>query len=162
MQNKKFRLCLAVIDDLNDIWKIIEKATKFHIENDFNQWNEKYPTIETMRNDISNKCCYVLKDEDNIIYATVSLVIEDHDNSIIMLNRVAVNIDYKNMGIGTQLLSQIIQFAKANNFSKLVSTTVEKNIGMQKLFLKSGFTFIEKFILPHRTSIFYKYEMKLN
>ena len=58
---------LSTRENLKDILNIINQAKAYMKENGINQWNEDYPKIESLENDILNKNSYVVKDGDKII-----------------------------------------------------------------------------------------------
>ena len=53
---------LSTRENLKDILNIINQAKLYMKENGINQWNEDYPKIESLENDILNKNSYVVKD----------------------------------------------------------------------------------------------------
>ena len=58
---------LSTRENLKDILNIINQAKLYMKENGINQWNEDYPKIKSLENDILNKNSYVVKDGDKII-----------------------------------------------------------------------------------------------
>ena len=97
---------LSTRENLKDILNIINQAKLYMKENGINQWNEDYPKIESIENDILNKNSYIVKDGDKII-GTFVLIFGDEksyqkiegawkkDIPYGTLHRVAVNNSYK-------------------------------------------------------------------
>lgn len=62
----------AVESDINSIMRIIKQAQDYFKEQGINQWQNNYPNLETIRNDISKGYGYVLINDGKIV-GTVSV-----------------------------------------------------------------------------------------
>lgn len=79
MNNSNFLIRKATKDDLDDVMLIIKACTKHMISKNIFQWNEKYPNIETFKNDIENENLYVLSLQNNELIGCVSITFEMDD-----------------------------------------------------------------------------------
>ena len=107
--NRHFEFVRAQIQCKESIFNILEKAKKFQKQNNINQWNDEYPTIDHVTDDISNGRSYVMK-LSGMVAATVSLSFvnintlkNQNDNNCIMINRLAVDIDLNIRGLGSKI-----------------------------------------------------------
>ncbi|MDK2770974.1 MAG: GNAT family N-acetyltransferase, partial [Flavobacterium sp.] len=57
----------AVIEDKNSIWNIIKQAILRRKADGSNQWQDGYPNLQTIENDIAKKIGFVLVDDETII-----------------------------------------------------------------------------------------------
>ena len=79
MNNGNFLIRKATKDDLDEVMLIIKACTKHMISKNIFQWNEKYPNIETFKNDIENENLYVLSLQNNELIGCVSITFEMDD-----------------------------------------------------------------------------------
>lgn len=79
MKNSNFLIRKATKDDLDEVMLIIKACTKHMISKNIFQWNEKYPNIETFKNDIENENLYVLSLQNNELIGCVSITFEMDD-----------------------------------------------------------------------------------
>ena len=79
MNNSNFLIRTATKDDLDEVMLIIKACTKHMISKNIFQWNEKYPNIETFKNDIENENLYVLSLQNNELIGCVSITFEMDD-----------------------------------------------------------------------------------
>ena len=79
MNNSNFLIRRATKDDLDEVMLIIKACTKHMISKNIFQWNEKYPNIETFKNDIENENLYVLSLQNNELIGCVSITFEMDD-----------------------------------------------------------------------------------
>lgn len=144
---------LANINDLNQIMEIISDAKILLKNSGSMQWNtDSYPNKETMKNDINNKVLYLV--ENNTLILGVAAFIFGNDenyNSIngkwltdkteyLAIHRIAVRNGFYHTGITTLLMNKAIEIAKSYNTS-IKADTHKLNIPMQKLLLKTGFSY---------------------
>ena len=121
-------------------------------ENGINQWNEDYPKIKSLENDILNKNSYVVKDDEKII-GTFVLIFGDEksyqkiegawkkDIPYGTLHRVAVNNNCKGKGVAGFILDFAEAMAREKNISSFRIDTHRDNISMRRFIEKSNFDF---------------------
>lgn len=145
--NRHFEFVKAKIQFKESIFNILEKAKKFQKNNNINQWNDKYPTIDHVIDDINNGKAYVMK-LSGMVVATVSLsfvnidtLTNQNDNNCIMINRLAVDLDLNIRGLGTKIMTFVEEYAIEKGSEFLIASTHKTNFIMQKLFAKCDFEF---------------------
>jgi hypothetical protein len=65
----------TVKTDINDVMNIIRQAQVYFKELGINQWQNDYPNVEIINNDIDNENSYVLLKDNNIV-ATAAVSFE--------------------------------------------------------------------------------------
>lgn len=53
--------------ELPEIWRILQEAIQKRKDEQSNQWQDGYPNIEVIQNDIYKEAAYVLKADEEII-----------------------------------------------------------------------------------------------
>ena len=154
MNTKDVMIKVVTIDELSLVMEIINDAKRL-LSKDSLQWQQGYPNEDTMTNDISNSYLYGYY-IDNYLVGIISLVpgidinyleieegswINYPSNKDLNIHRIAIREGYHKMKIGEKLLSFAIEFAKNNGFFSIKLDTHVKNIAMQKISLKTGFTY---------------------
>ena len=135
----------AVIEDKNSIWNIIQQAILRRKADGSNQWQDGYPNVESIENDIVNNFGFVLVDEEKIIgYCAVIINYEPAYDGIegkwltnedfVVIHRIAIDDNYLGRGLSGKIIENVENFAKENNiFSVKVDTNFD-NIAMMKIF----------------------------
>jgi len=143
----------SVKTDINGIMDIIRQAQAYFKEAGINQWQDNYPNIETISNDIDNEESYVLLKEGNIVAtAVISFKVEKTYDSIYegkwisndeyaVIHRVAVDNNYKGSGLSSQIIKKAEQLCLDKGVHSIKVDTHEENISMQKLLKKNKFQY---------------------
>lgn len=143
---------LSTKENLKDILNIINQAKLYMKKNGINQWNEDYPKIESLENDVLNKNNYVVKEGDKII-GTFVLVFGNEknyqkiegswktDTPYGTLHRVAVDDSFKGKGVASFILNFAETMAREKNIFSLRIDTHRDNTSMRRFIEKSNFDF---------------------
>ena len=138
---------------VNDLLQVVHNATlarEHMIENGLNQWQGDYPNLSHFQNDFDQKALYIYKKENNILgsislfkdrEAAYSKITWIKKHSLVM-HRVIVSPIAQHQGIGTQLFTFAIDFAKNQGYESVKVDTHPDNSKMQNLILKMGFQYI--------------------
>lgn len=137
--------------DIQQIMFIIEQAKVGLKSQEIDQWQNGYPNKDSILEDIHQGDSYVIED-DGAIIATCMISdekdpnyahIEDgswlQDGSYRVVHRVATHPLYKGKNIASLLLSNAETMVPA--VISLRADTHEKNLSMQRLLDKNGFTY---------------------
>lgn len=147
----KFRK--AVKNDAKDIFEIIEKAKIYFKNNNINQWQGPYPSIETVYEDINNQNSYVLSIDKKIVGISAILFDDDKNYKIIKngkwltngryatIHRIATDTEYKNKGIASNIIKFTEQLCRQNNIRSIRIDTHVENIAMRSLIEKNDFKY---------------------
>ncbi len=142
----------AVLSDLDSCWQIILDAKAFIKLNGSLQWQQGYPKIENIENDIKSSTLYVLE-EDGVIKAMIALKQEFTKNYVdidgkwefppadddLVIHRLAVKKEYRGTGCAKKLMLFALDYAKQNNIHHLKTDTHPNNVSMQKTAESVGF-----------------------
>lgn len=139
--------------DVCSIMKIIEQAQDYLREQGIDQWQNNYPNKETIWNDINNKISYVLL-KDNVIIGTVALIFDGEktyetiydgkwvsNQEFAVIHRIAVDSDYKGLGLASVIINNIEQLCLAKNINSIRVDTHYDNKSMQQLLTKNKFQY---------------------
>jgi len=143
----------AVETDLNDMINIIRQAQAYFKEHKINQWQDNYPNVGTISNDIDNKNSYVLLKYDNIV-ATVAVSFDGEktydsiyegqwisNNEYAVIHRIAVDNNFKGLGLSSQIIKNIELICLNKGVYSIRVDTHEDNLSMQKLLKKNKFQY---------------------
>ncbi|MBE6049805.1 MAG: GNAT family N-acetyltransferase [Clostridium sp.] len=110
MQDLKFKL--AEKKDIKKIFEMFQDAIKEMDRNNIPQWDELYPAIEDIKEDVENKQLYVAFDKESVVatYVINQECDEEYingkwefdDKSFYVLHRICVNPKYQKCGVGTR------------------------------------------------------------
>lgn len=135
------------ISDINDIFVIIDQAKEFLKEQNINQWQDNYPNINTITEDIELDRLYVVKENDLVVglfvvveYEPTYDVIYDgswyDDSPYIAVHRIAVLNDYKGKGVANCIFNYLKQ-----KYNHIRVDTHRNNINMQRCLIKNNFKY---------------------
>lgn len=147
-----FNLHIATEDDLPFIWKIIQKAILRRKKDGSTQWQDGYPNIETIKDDINNRVGFIAKIDENLVaYAVIDSRIEPEyekiegkwlsENPYLVIHRVAIDEQYIGQGIATKIFAEIENMARDRNIKSIKVDTNFDNIGMLKILEKLNYTY---------------------
>lgn len=126
IDNTEFTISKMTLEDFEEIKDVL--TSQF---DDF--WNS-----EILRNELENENSYYLvaKQGDTIVgFVGIKSVFDEADIMNIVTRK-----DFRNKGIGTAILSYIIDFAQLNNIKKLTLEVNENNLSAIHIYEKLGFT----------------------
>lgn len=139
--------------DIEVIIKIIKQAQDYFKENGVNQWQNNYPNIETIKQDIKNGYGYVLEDNEEII-GTVAVsfdgektydVIYDGEwlsnSEYAVIHRMAVTNSHKGEGFSSVIMKYIEEICLDRNVHSIKIDTHNENISMQRVIKKNNFKY---------------------
>lgn len=139
--------------DINNIMNIIKQAQDYFREQGINQWQNGYPNVETIRNDITNQHSYVLL-KDNKIVATTAVSFDGEktydsiyegewisNSEYAVIHRIAVDNTYKGSGLSSKIIREVEELCLNKGVHSIKVDTHEENISMQKLLKKNKFQY---------------------
>ena len=149
-----YQLKQANINDIDNVMMVINSAKKYLKNQGLQQWNldDGYPSKETLKNDILNKTCYILINNDDVIGTMSILLTPDENyeeiydgkwltnNKYASIHRIAVREDFHNQSIGKVMLELAEEIVIYNNIKSIRIDTHKNNIPMQKTLIKSSYT----------------------
>lgn len=150
----------ATLEDIDEISRIYTEARRFMKNSgNMNQWDDNYPSVEIIRDDILNENLYVIESKDivkNIKHiAAVSMISlcneKDYEkiysgnwnsnDNYAVIHRFAVADRYRRKGISKIFFYEIFNMIRENGISWVRIDTHRENIPMQNFLEKIGFDF---------------------
>lgn len=136
--------------DIIHIWNIILEAKAEMERENRSQWDEYYPLISTIENDIEKEFGYVLHHDGKVVaYGAISFEGESayksidgtwlSDNPYIVLHRLAVADEFKGIGIAKVFFKQAENLAIGQGVHSFKVDTNFDNKRMLKILNKLGF-----------------------
>jgi len=152
---------LIKIDEINQVMEIMNDAKKL-LGRDSLQWQQGYPNINTMTNDINRKELFGYYDDYGYLLGIVALVsgINDsyvniydgkwlipHSEKDLVIHRIAVREEFHRKKIGDALMKYAYTYAKDHKYPSIKIDTHSKNKPMQELCLRNGYIYTGIIIL---------------
>jgi N-acetylglutamate synthase-like GNAT family acetyltransferase len=142
----------ASINDIPIIWTILQQAILRRKNDGSNQWQDGYPNLTVIQNDIKNGYGHVLLEGENIIgYCAIAINDEPEylkiDGSwltnadFVVFHRVAISTAYLGKNLSKKMIDFIEGYATNHNIKSLKADTNYDNFAMMKILGKSGFKF---------------------
>lgn len=150
MDNIAFRQ--AGIQDLSQIWEILEHAIARRKEEGSNQWQDGYPNTAVIQQDIEKGAGYVLT-AAGVIAAYCAILVNDEpeyanikgqwltSGDFIVYHRVAVSAHFLGKGLARKMMLCIEELALSRHIFSLKADTNHDNAGMLHLFTKLGYQY---------------------
>lgn len=152
---QKFNLRKAQESDVEMIWKILQHAIERRKSDGSDQWQNGYPNVQSIKDDIENGVGYVYENEEKIAcYAAIIFDIEpayeiidgkwNSSGKYAVVHRVAVSKDFAGKGISTQLFLEIENLAKSQDYFVIKVDTNFDNLPMLKILEKLKYEYCGK------------------
>lgn len=159
IQDQCFEVRLASSDDIERIYAIIRQAQHKRKEEGSDQWQDGYPNVQTITDDVEKGYGYVLEVDDQIIgYVAVIFdgdpaypniegqwLTEDRDYTVIHRLAVAQDVPYK--GIGTTMMLAAESISTANGRYSIKVDTNHDNAPMLAVFEKLSYQYCGEVVL---------------
>jgi len=149
----------AISEDIPKMQEIFSQGQASLKALGVNQWQNNYPNIDVIRNDIAKGNTFVLTEHDNVI-ATATIIFNEEPTyeqiyegewlsrgEFLVVHRVAVDIRYRMKGIASTILQEIEKMAVQANIPSIKIDTHKDNIPMRKTLEKNGFTYCGRIVL---------------
>lgn len=143
----------GTLDDVDAIYNIIRQAQVYMKRNGINQWQNNYPNLDSIKEDIESGVNYVFSDGDKII-GTIAVLFDGEktydtiyegewltDGRYAAIHRIAVEEKLKGLGIASKMLKDVEDLCLAKSFPSIKVDTHKDNLSMQKLLEKNGFIY---------------------
>ena len=139
------------------IMKIIEQAQADLKESGIDQWQNGYPNMEVILNDIMHNNSYVLIEGDQLIGAAVGTAVISFDGEetyskiyngnwisagqYAVIHRIAIAREYKGKGLSSGIIENAEAMCREREVRSIRVDTHKDNISMQKMLSKNGFKY---------------------
>jgi GNAT superfamily N-acetyltransferase len=136
---------IAESTDSNQIWDLLKMAILRRKKDGSNQWQDGYPNMYVVEDDIRKKYGYVLAFKNEIVGYCAILINDEPEylniegkwltnNDFIVFHRLAISEKFLNIGLAKKMVSYIEQFAISKNIYSVKADTNYDNTPMLKLF----------------------------
>lgn len=140
----------AQFEDLSLIWEIIEDAIERRKNDGSKQWQDGYPNIPTLKNDIQTHSGFVIELKGSIV-GYVALIVNEEpayhkiegkwlsNHEFIVFHRLAIATSVIGRGLGNTIMLYVENWAIENGIRSIRADTNFDNAIMLHLFQKNGF-----------------------
>lgn len=136
--------------DVLSIMTLVHQAQAYFKTNGIDQWQDGYPQMQNIEDDIQRQKSYVL--EDQKILGTMYFAIEDdphydsiqgrwltHQQKYAVIHRIVVDENVKGQRLANQLLEFAIDKCNQAKIQSIRIDTHKDNLSMQRFLLRNGF-----------------------
>jgi len=160
----------AQLNELEEIKKLTEACAKAMIKKDIFQWNEHYPSLEKLRDDVLKEELYILEENDTISGIIVITEVRDEeyipiewlsktDNNI-YIHRLATHPDFWGQGYAQKLMDFAENYARKHHFESVRLDTFSQNKRNQRFYETRGYEKLGNIYFPKQSEHpFYCYEL---
>ncbi|WP_392346729.1 GNAT family N-acetyltransferase [uncultured Polaribacter sp.] len=149
------KIQLSTFEDVPAIIAIINDAKEYLASQKIDQWQNGYPNAEQVANDIKNNESYVVVNDENEVIATAMFTTNpeptykiidgnwniDENEKYGVVHRMAIKKEFRKFGLATFMFHEFHMQLLEKNIKSLKIDTHEKNLGMQALIKKLGYTY---------------------
>ena len=149
------KIKLSTFEDIPAIIAIINDAKEYLASQKIDQWQNGYPNAEQVVNDIKNNESYVVVNDENEIIATAMFTTNpeptykiidgnwniDENEKYGVVHRMAIKKEFRKFGLATFMFHEFQMQLLEKKIKSLKIDTHEKNLGMQALIKKLGYTY---------------------
>jgi GNAT superfamily N-acetyltransferase len=140
------------LEDVPLIWEVLQQAIARRKADGSNQWQDGYPNLEVVTNDIHKGVGYAATHQDTIV-GYVAVLVNDEpeyghlkgawltDTDFVVFHRVAVANDYLGQGVAKALFAFIESFARQHDIHSIKADTNFDNAAMLHLFHSVGYEY---------------------
>lgn len=158
LSKMKYNFRKATMEDSDDIWEILQGAIQRRKNDGSRQWQDGYPNLDVVKEDIEKGFGYVLTENDVIAGYTAILINDEpaYDNlegewltngNFVVVHRLAVSDEYIGKGIAQKIMLFTEDIALQNDIHSVKVDTNFDNIPMLKIFEKLGYTYCGEVML---------------
>ena len=141
---------LAKRDDIESIIKIKDQAVELLADNNIDQWQDGYPNEEVFLLDIKNSDLYIYEEGEILGFMAKKKKKDPNFDTLegkwlcdtyLTIHRIAVAREARNKGVANKLFDFAKKTARENSIEAIRIDTHKKNIMMQNLIEKKGFSY---------------------
>ena len=163
----------ASISDLDEIHSLTKSCAKYLIEMNIFQWNDMYPSVEVLKNDVKLNQLWKFVENEIIVGILVLTEIEDLEYNnvnwltanckVLYVHRLAVHPNFQGKGFAKKLMSFAENYATKQNFKSVRLDTFSQNKKNQIFYKNRGYKKLESIYFLNQSEFpFYCYEKVLD
>lgn len=161
------------LDELEAILAMTRACGKHMRENGIDQWDENYPDLERLSNDIRTETLFAYRENNEVIgiivlnetqdeeYAEINWSTSESDKNIVV-HRLAVHPTYQGKGIARKLMDFAEDWARTNDYDAIRLDTFSQNPRNQRFYSNRGYADLGPVFLSYKkTHPYFCYELLL-
>lgn len=156
-----FMVLKAIQSQAEEIANMLSRCGQNLRNQGIDQWDESYPNLATIKNDISQGNCFIYQQEDKVIGCIVLNETQDeeyfqldwltsNDEKHLVVHRLGVDPEHQGKGIARLIMDFAEQYAKQNNYKSIRLDTFSQNPRNQKFYLNRGYKEVGIVYLPYK------------
>ena len=162
------------VSEVESIIALTKACGKKLRDSGINQWDEHYPNLESIENDIQTDTLFtykigveiigiiVLNETQDVEYAEINWLTPRSSKNIIV-HRLAVSPLHQGKGIARKIMEFAEDFALKNNYDSIRLDTFSQNPRNQKFYLNRGYKKLGSVYLKYKKEHpYFCYELLLN
>lgn len=163
----EIKLCSE--SEADEIFEIYDKCRRAMQASGIFQWQDEYPAIENIKQDILDKTLYGYYEDGLCLGAVCISTFQDEEykeidwkgpeENVIVIHRLAVNPDYQTKGIARLLMDFAEDFAKKEKYSAIRLDSYSQNKRALKFYENRGYKKRGECFFSGRDMPFYCYEL---
>lgn len=151
----------GIISEVDSIIALTKACGKNLRDNGIDQWDENYPDLESITNDINTGTLFTYKMEEEIVGIVVLNEIQDEeyaeinwrtplDSKNLVIHRLAVSPKHQGQGIARKIMDFAENFAVENKYDSIRLDTFSQNPRNQKFYLNRGYQELGSVFLKYK------------
>lgn len=148
----EIQMVQAVDENCLPIWNLLQQGIERRRKEGSNQWQDGYPNIQTVENDLKNGFGFVFKFENEIIgYAALIYNYEPaydaikgkwlSDDPYFVIHRLCIDESQLGKGLATKFLLMIENYVSTQNCNSIKVDTNFDNAAMLRIFEKLNYKY---------------------
>ena len=141
----------AQMSEASQIWDVLQQAILRRKEDGSTQWQDGYPNLQVVNNDIENGRGFILV-EGGTVLGYSAVIINDEPaydkiegkwlttDDFVVIHRVAISEKHLGKGLAKMIIRYVEEFALKNDIYSIKADTNFDNTAMIKIFDKMGYT----------------------
>lgn len=148
----------AQLEDIERIAGITMLCAKNMINNDIFQWNDIYPTLEILKEDIDAGQLYIIKENTTLVGCIVISAFQDEiykkvawesgEGKHLYIHRLAVHPDFQGKGYAQKLMDFAEERGRNDEIISIRLDTFSQNPRNQKFYEQRGYKRLEDIYFP--------------
>lgn len=137
------------------IWEILQQAIVRRKQDGSEQWQDGYPNLQSVQNDVEKGQGFVLTEGEKIVGYSAVLINNEPEyakiigkwitnDDFVVVHRVAISENHIGKGLAIKIMEHIEKFALTNSIYSIKADTNFDNAAMLKIFEKLGYQYCGK------------------
>jgi len=171
-----FQIRVATRNDIDIIWQLLQQGIEKRKREGSNQWQDGYPNLKVVENDVNNRYGIVFENEFNEIVGYIAMIDEiepayeaiegmwlsDKGEKYVVFHRLIVKQNHPIKGLATWIMQNIEQLVIEKGIYSIKVDTNFDNVGMLRVFEKLGYQYCGKVYFRGAERLAFEKQLSLN